>query len=604
MTVREYIGARYVPLFTGDWDDTKTYEPLSIVLYQGNSYTSRQYVPTGIALTNDTYWAETGNFNAQVEAYREEVLDYAERLTTVEEKFPIAQADIADGAISTDKIYNGAVTGAKINDGTITTDKYAVNSITPSKLSMPYALCPFYNKKIVVYGDSTMVDVTSGSDPLWELIRSETYSQITCRAVGGTALSSFYSLLDAASASDFEDFDYMFIAYGTNDWQSGKPIAKINGDDSFEGLLYSCYNLIKTKAPHLVPVFITPAFGRRPFTVGGGNIDNINSSGATLDDYCACIMNFCFENNLPIIDLHHKYGINEQNYTDYMYSSGDNIYVHYSQSFKEKLARLFNMEFPFDTPYNPYSYGDNTLCLNNLDTNNTPTAAEMTVLENSTPTNAQSAPAIKLSSGSVSFSNVKWSGNDTIYITKKSSGDTVVVQIGATVIARVSTSGAHAIHVKGITSGALYFSTAGDVWVCNPQVCAGFGKTYNAPANGMVIKNIPAAWCAYAPTTAWCGQGAQFNYIHVAGITATSQIDRYTNIIVLPKSFFCNGWNGIGYYYLDGSGMTPIAVYTEQNSNGTIGLRSRVNIPADATFYIDAFTPASLVGCRTNTAWG
>ena len=85
MTVREYIGARYVPLMMGDWDNTKTYEPLSIVLYQGNSYTSTQYVPTGIEITNEQYWAETGNYNAQVEAYRQEVLAISEQIETIGE---------------------------------------------------------------------------------------------------------------------------------------------------------------------------------------------------------------------------------------------------------------------------------------------------------------------------------------------------------------------------------------------------------------------------------------------------------------------------------------------------------------------------------------
>lgn len=73
MSVREYIGARYVPLFMGDWDSTVNYEPLSIVSSQGNSYTSRQYVPAGTLLTNNEYWALTGNYNAQIEQYRQEV---------------------------------------------------------------------------------------------------------------------------------------------------------------------------------------------------------------------------------------------------------------------------------------------------------------------------------------------------------------------------------------------------------------------------------------------------------------------------------------------------------------------------------------------------
>lgn len=74
----QYIGARYVPIFgrkgeeTSEWDNKAPYEPLTIVLYKGNSYTSRQYVPTGIDITDETYWANTGNYNAQIEQYRKE----------------------------------------------------------------------------------------------------------------------------------------------------------------------------------------------------------------------------------------------------------------------------------------------------------------------------------------------------------------------------------------------------------------------------------------------------------------------------------------------------------------------------------------------------
>lgn len=81
--VTQYVGARYVPLFAEplEWDKTKAYEPLTIVLYQGNSYTSRQYIPAGIELTNDAFWAETGNYNAQIEQYRQEVKIFDDRIT-------------------------------------------------------------------------------------------------------------------------------------------------------------------------------------------------------------------------------------------------------------------------------------------------------------------------------------------------------------------------------------------------------------------------------------------------------------------------------------------------------------------------------------------
>lgn len=75
MALRQYIGARYVPIFDGDWDNTKQYEPLTIVNYSGDSYTSKTIVPAGADIHNTTYWACTGNYNAQVETYRQLVVN-------------------------------------------------------------------------------------------------------------------------------------------------------------------------------------------------------------------------------------------------------------------------------------------------------------------------------------------------------------------------------------------------------------------------------------------------------------------------------------------------------------------------------------------------
>lgn len=95
--VKQYIGARYVPLFANpaEWDNTKTYEPLTIVLHNGNSYTSCQYVPAGIDIKNNEYWALTGNYNAQVEAYRKEVLQYDARINDVQTQATTNKQDIA-----------------------------------------------------------------------------------------------------------------------------------------------------------------------------------------------------------------------------------------------------------------------------------------------------------------------------------------------------------------------------------------------------------------------------------------------------------------------------------------------------------------------------
>ena len=98
MATTQYIGARYVPLFAEpiEWDKTKQYEPLTIVTHDGNSYTSRQFVPTGVEITNEEFWALTGNYNAQIEQYRKEVTAYDGRITAAQTDATNAQTDAAN----------------------------------------------------------------------------------------------------------------------------------------------------------------------------------------------------------------------------------------------------------------------------------------------------------------------------------------------------------------------------------------------------------------------------------------------------------------------------------------------------------------------------
>ena len=79
----QYIGSRYVPIFADplEWDKSKAYESLTIVTYNGESYTSRCNVAPGIDITNTTYWAKTGAYNAILEQYRTEVSDLSSQVT-------------------------------------------------------------------------------------------------------------------------------------------------------------------------------------------------------------------------------------------------------------------------------------------------------------------------------------------------------------------------------------------------------------------------------------------------------------------------------------------------------------------------------------------
>lgn len=68
---RQYVGARYVPKIMGEWNKALQYEALSVVTYMGNSFTSKVPVPANVNITNEDYWVNTGNYNAQVEEYRQ-----------------------------------------------------------------------------------------------------------------------------------------------------------------------------------------------------------------------------------------------------------------------------------------------------------------------------------------------------------------------------------------------------------------------------------------------------------------------------------------------------------------------------------------------------
>ncbi len=79
----QYVGSRYVPIFADpiEWDNHRSYESLTIVTHDGESYTSKCNVGPGIDITNARYWAKTGAYNAQVEQYKAEVKDLSSQVT-------------------------------------------------------------------------------------------------------------------------------------------------------------------------------------------------------------------------------------------------------------------------------------------------------------------------------------------------------------------------------------------------------------------------------------------------------------------------------------------------------------------------------------------
>ena len=63
-----YVGGRIVPTHGGVWDGSKSYEELTIVLWEdtGDSYISKRPVPAGTAITEEHYWVLYSVYNEQI----------------------------------------------------------------------------------------------------------------------------------------------------------------------------------------------------------------------------------------------------------------------------------------------------------------------------------------------------------------------------------------------------------------------------------------------------------------------------------------------------------------------------------------------------------
>lgn len=182
--VREYVGARYVPVFANpaEWDNTRGYEPLTIVLHQGNSFTSTQYVPTGVDINNTEYWLETGNWNAQIEAYREEVLRYDGRITQNAEDIEANMQAIADEATaraSADTALQQFIKSEETARKAADTELNQNLSAAIAAVNQQNILSLYKGKNCVWVGDSFTTGV--GADP-----KTKRVSTVFCNAMGMT----------------------------------------------------------------------------------------------------------------------------------------------------------------------------------------------------------------------------------------------------------------------------------------------------------------------------------------------------------------------------------------------------------------------------------
>ena len=163
----------------GEWDESKEYDRLDVVLYEGSSYTSKKPTPAGIDILDEEYWVLTGNYNSQVESYRQEVIGLQEEITSEVNDITSEVNDIKDKQYVSIDLF-GAV-GDGVTDDTIAIQNsidYAIETGKPlqgttktykiHRLSLPENKYFLSSTNFVLRGDDTgnvySIDVQENSE--------------------------------------------------------------------------------------------------------------------------------------------------------------------------------------------------------------------------------------------------------------------------------------------------------------------------------------------------------------------------------------------------------------------------------------------------------
>lgn len=118
------------------WDDSNTYERNMIVFVGKKAYTAIQNVPAGVAITNESYWIETGVPDIDITSLEQQITALSTRMTTAEGNISTNTSNITANANSITALssrLNTAVTAieadaARLNNIMITLYTPVTNS--------------------------------------------------------------------------------------------------------------------------------------------------------------------------------------------------------------------------------------------------------------------------------------------------------------------------------------------------------------------------------------------------------------------------------------------------------------------------------------------
>lgn len=264
MAVREYIGARYVPLFSDpiEWDETLAYEPLTVVINQGNSYVSKQFVPAGTPLPTTTersnaYWLLWADFNAQIEQYRAEVETYSGRINAnaaaIANETTNRQAAITsvNDALAQE---TDARTAADANLDSLIDDEVTARTAADNALQKQITELDSGSRYIAIVGDS----FSDGNTEWPSILAANTGYNTIRKAVSATGFSigskTFaQQFQEVINDKNFGKCDYIIVYGGVNDWNDAQA-SVATMQTAFNGIK-DLYNGITGKRPKLIFAF-------------------------------------------------------------------------------------------------------------------------------------------------------------------------------------------------------------------------------------------------------------------------------------------------------------------------------------------------------------
>jgi lysophospholipase L1-like esterase len=128
---------------------------------------------------------------------------------------------------------------------------------------------------------------------------------------------SFYTY---SNTLDLTNIDYLWVAYGTNDFGNNVPMGDTTTDEyTFKGAIYKSLQNLMTRKPTLKILFSVPIFRA---TFDGTNYADLdtyaNTQGLKMLDYVNAIKDICHQFRVPVFDSWYECGINQFNYQTYL----------------------------------------------------------------------------------------------------------------------------------------------------------------------------------------------------------------------------------------------------------------------------------------------